>query len=105
MANSPDLNPVDFLIWGYLQQLVCRQKICNIQHLKDVIIDFWFEISQQFIDGAIVQWSRRITAVVAARVKHIQYSFVGHDRIDIFHLIRIFGLYLANSVPVPNIAT
>ena len=73
--NSPDLNPVDFSIWGYLQQLVYRQKISNIQHLKDVIIDCWSEISQQFIDGAIDQWFRRITAVVAARGRHIEYSF------------------------------
>lgn len=66
---------MDFSIWGYLQQLVYRQKIRNIQHLKDVIIDCWSEISQQFIDGAIDQWSRRITAVVAARGRHIEYSF------------------------------
>ena len=39
--NSPDLNLVDYLIWRYLQQLVYRQKIRSIQHLKDVIIDCW----------------------------------------------------------------
>jgi len=71
----PDLNPVDYSIWGYFQQLVYRQKILNIQHLKDVIIDCWSQISQQFIDGAIDQWSRRIAAVVAARGRHIEYSF------------------------------
>ena len=43
--NSQDLNLVDFSIWGYLQQLVYQQKIRNIQHLKDVIIDCWSEIS------------------------------------------------------------
>ena len=42
-----------FRYWGYLQQLAYRQKIRNIQHLKDVIIDCWSEISQPFIDGAI----------------------------------------------------
>ena len=73
--NSPDLNPVDYSIWGYLQQLVYRQKIRNIEHLKNVIIDCWSEISQEFIDGAIDQWSRRIAAVVAARGRHIEYSF------------------------------
>ena len=71
----PDLNPVDYSIWGYFQQLVYRQKILNIQHLKDVIIDCWSQISQQFIDGAIDQWSRRIAAAVAARGIHIEYSF------------------------------
>src|SRR5688572_24401823 len=72
--NSPDLNPVDYSIWGYLQQLVYRQKIRNIQHLKEVIVNCWSDISQQFIDGAIDQWSSRIAAVVSARGKHIEYS-------------------------------
>ena len=66
---------MDFSIWGYLQQLDFRQKIRNIQHLKDIIIDCWSEISRQFIDGAIDQWSRCITAVVAARGRHTEYSF------------------------------
>jgi len=58
-----------------LQQLVYRQKIRNIQHLKVVIVNSWSDINQQFIDGAIDQWSRRIAAVVAARGRHIEYSF------------------------------
>lgn len=30
--NSPDLNPVDYSIWGVLQQLVCRQRNRDIEH-------------------------------------------------------------------------
>ena len=66
---------MDNSIWGYLQQLLYRQKIRSIQHLKDVIIDCWSEISQQFNDGAIRIRSRRIAAVVTARGGHIEYSF------------------------------
>jgi len=35
-TNSPDLNPVDYCIWGALQQLVYQQQIQDIEHLKDV---------------------------------------------------------------------
>ena len=35
--NSPDLNPVDYLIWGVLQQLVYRQRIRDSDHLKEVL--------------------------------------------------------------------
>jgi len=73
---SPDLNLVNFSIWGYLQQLVYRQKIYSIQHLKDVFIDCWSEISQQFFDSAIDHWSCRITAVVAACGRHIKYHLI-----------------------------
>jgi hypothetical protein len=44
--NSPDLNPVDYSIWGMLQQLVCRQRIRDIQHLKEVLGACWDEISE-----------------------------------------------------------
>jgi len=64
-----------YSILGYLQQLVYRQKIRNIQHLKEFIVNCWSDISQQFIDGAIDQWSSRIAAVVSARGRQIEYSF------------------------------
>lgn len=73
--NSPDLNPVDYSIWGYLQQLVYRHKIENLDHLKQVIINCWAELSQEFIDRAIDQWSHRVAAVLAARGGHIEHLF------------------------------
>ena len=35
--NSPNSNPVDYSIWGALQQLVYRQRIRDIEHLKEVL--------------------------------------------------------------------
>jgi len=32
--NSPDLNPVDYEVWGVLQQCVCHSRIRNVNHLK-----------------------------------------------------------------------
>src|SRR6218665_2198859 len=36
--NIPDLNPVDYSIWGALQQRVYRERIVNVEHLKRVIV-------------------------------------------------------------------
>ena len=58
-----------------IQRETDMKKIRNIQHLKEVIVNCWSDISQQFIDGAIDQWSSRIAAVVSARGRHIEYSF------------------------------
>jgi len=33
--NSPDLNPVDYSIWGALQQLDCRLKIRDLEHERN----------------------------------------------------------------------
>jgi len=73
--NSPDLNPVDYSIWGALQQLVYRQKIENIDHLKQVVNSCWDMISQELIDGAIEQRSKRLSSVVRSRGGHIEHRF------------------------------
>jgi len=38
---SPDLNPVDYSMWDALQQLVYRQQVRDIEHLKDVMVTSW----------------------------------------------------------------
>jgi len=53
--NSPDLNPVDHSIWGDLQQLVYWQQVRDTEHLKDVLVTSWEQISQACIDRAIGQ--------------------------------------------------
>ena len=43
--NSPDLNPVDYSIWGALQQLGYRhRRIQDIEHLKEVLQTCWEQI-------------------------------------------------------------
>ena len=66
--NSPDLNPVDYSIWGCLQQLVYREPIRDVEHLKEVILCCWAEITQALVDSAINQWSSRVDAVIKAVV-------------------------------------
>ena len=70
--NSPDLNPVDYSIWDCLQQLVYREPIRDVDHLKRVIIRCSDEISQELVDTAVDQWSRRVAAVIRARGGHIE---------------------------------
>jgi len=54
-SNSPDLNLIDYSIWGALQQLVYRQKIHNLDHLKEVLTSSWEQIRQDLVDKAIDQ--------------------------------------------------
>ena len=37
--NSPDLNPVDYEVWGVLQQRVYRSRIRDVDHLKQRLIE------------------------------------------------------------------
>jgi len=49
-ANSPDLNPVDYAVWGALQQMVYRDSITSLKDLKEKIWRCWAELSQGLID-------------------------------------------------------
>ncbi|GBN47864.1 hypothetical protein AVEN_115461-1 [Araneus ventricosus] len=37
--RSPDLTPLDFYLWGYVKQHVCSERINDINHLKQRIMD------------------------------------------------------------------
>ena len=59
--NSPDLNLVDYSIWGTLQQLVYhRRRIIDVEDLKEVLQTCWERISQDVIDRAIGQFRNSI---------------------------------------------
>jgi len=54
--NSPDLNPIDYAVWGALQQVVYRVPIVGLYDLKDRVCNFWASLDQQLISKAVVQW-------------------------------------------------
>jgi len=54
--NSTDLNPVDYKIWGVMQQCVYQKPVRNVDELKQRLIEAWTGIQQSVIDQAIDQW-------------------------------------------------
>jgi len=55
--NSPDLNPVDYEVWGVLQQRVYRSRIRDVDHLKQRLIEEWRCFYQNIIDRSTVACS------------------------------------------------
>jgi len=47
-ANRPDLDPVDYRIYGNLQERVYHSRIHNVAQLKSHLIDKWENFSQMF---------------------------------------------------------
>ena len=72
--NSPDLNPVDYTIWGILQDRVYRTRIQNADHLKERLVEEWAHFDQSIIDGAINQWCQRLRACVHAEGGHFEHQ-------------------------------
>jgi len=53
--NSSDLNPVDYRIWGLMQESVYKTAVSDVSQLKQRLIDTWSSLSQDAIDDAIDQ--------------------------------------------------
>ena len=70
LPNNPDLNPVDYGIWGALQERVYHGR----KFEKQAIVLEWRALSQRFIDGSINQWRRRLQGVVQENGGHIRSS-------------------------------
>jgi len=73
--NSSDLNPVDYAIWGALQQRVYHQRqFKTVEELKRGIVAEWKKkLSQRFIDNSINEWRRRLEAVIKNSSGHIEH--------------------------------
>ena len=63
--NSPDLNLVDYSIWGAFQQLVYHRRcIRDVEHLKEVLQTCWEQIGQDVMNRAMGQFCKRLSLIV-----------------------------------------
>jgi len=74
-SEYPDLNPVDYSIWGALQQPVYRQHFRDVEHLEEVLQTCWEQTGQDVIDSATGQFRKRMSLVIATSGGHIEHRF------------------------------
>ena len=60
LPNSPDLNPVDYKIWGVMQDRVYKTAIRDLDDLKRRLIAEWSGLQQSVVDDAVDQWRKRL---------------------------------------------
>jgi len=51
--NSPDLNPVDYAVWGIIQDRVYKTKVKDVEELRQCIMYEWEHLDQHIIETAI----------------------------------------------------
>ena len=68
-AKCPDLNVLDFSLWGILLAGVAarRENIDNVEQLKTTLIDCWNEIPLETIQAACASWLLRLRRCVEMR--------------------------------------
>jgi hypothetical protein len=74
-SNFPDLNPVDYCVWGILENMVYKTKIRNRDHLRQVLEECWESFPQDSIDKAIDQFRPRLRKVIEVEGKHTVQLF------------------------------
>ena len=70
--NSPDLNPLDFAIWGVMDTKARATPHRNLSDLKASIVKAWNEMSADFIIKSCRSFRTRLEAVLEADGGHIE---------------------------------
>ena len=63
---------MDYKIRAVMQEMVYKQKIRDIDELRQRIVESWDHLSQSIIDSAISQWRTRLQACVRENGGHFQ---------------------------------
>lgn len=61
--SSPDLNPLDFCIWGYMLAHLNMKNIHTLEQFRKEIIKVWDEIPIEVVRAACADFEKRLKAV------------------------------------------
>ena len=61
--NSPNVNLVDYSIWGMLQEMVYHSQINDVKELKERLLREWRLLDHTVIAAAIAQWCSRLNGM------------------------------------------
>ena len=65
--------PLDYKIWGVMQQCVYGTKICDIYGLQKCLMQTCVDFEQNVIEAAIDQWLDHLRLCVRAGGGHFAY--------------------------------
>ncbi|VDP08567.1 unnamed protein product [Heligmosomoides polygyrus] len=71
--NSPDLNPMDFAVWGYLQQKVSPKSHQSLNALKASLRRAWDDTDITFLRPRVMSVEKRLKACIAAKGTHFEH--------------------------------
>lgn len=72
-SNSPDLNPMDFSIWGILDSKISAKNYTSIENLKTALKKAWNDIPRKTLSTIVKNFRKRLEACVAAKGGHFEH--------------------------------
>ena len=70
--SSPDLNDMDFAIWGILEGKAYQKPHKNLESLKHSLVTAWIDIDADTVCACSEKAHRRLEAVVKAEGVYIE---------------------------------
>jgi hypothetical protein len=65
--NSPDLNPMDYSVWGILEEKISRKSYATLDQLKYALRKAWDEIEVETLQKIIKNFPKRLKACIEAK--------------------------------------
>ena len=72
-THSPDLNPCDFFLWGYLKNVSYRGKPETIDELKTAVHDSMNAITVETCRATIANFKKRVQRCLECKGKHFEH--------------------------------
>uniref|UniRef100_A0A1I7TL85 DDE_3 domain-containing protein n=2 Tax=Caenorhabditis tropicalis TaxID=1561998 RepID=A0A1I7TL85_9PELO len=72
-ASSPDLNPMDFSVWGYLESKVMAHSHPDIKSLKQALVKAWDEIDDDYLRRTVDSVPKRLKACIKAKGSNFEH--------------------------------
>lgn len=63
-ASSPDLNPLDFCVWGYMLSQLKTVKNLNLCQFKEFLVKIWDEMPMEVVRAACDAFFKRLRMVI-----------------------------------------
>jgi len=75
-SNIPNLNPIDYRIWGVMQNHVYQMPVRDVTDLKQRLIDIWNGLLPSIADDAVDEWWKRLRACKKEKGEHLEHFAV-----------------------------
>lgn len=72
-SRSPDLNPCDYFLWGYLKHKVYGSKIDSLEHLVQRITEEASNINPEHLISTFDNFKKRIDLCLSQNGKHFEH--------------------------------
>ena len=71
-ASSPDLNPMDYSVWSYLESKACAKPHSSLAALKRSLVKEWAKIDTNYLCAVVDAFPDRLKAVIQAKGGRIE---------------------------------